>query len=166
MTMTDMDPVTASYQILKRPAVIFDVDGTLADTTTIVHLVASTHPNWTGHDYVAFHEQARTIPARKGMPAVARCWSASGIIVIILTARSDLYRQYLVEWLDAQAIPANLIRMRAQNDYRPDVDVKRDHLIHLLRTYKIAHAYDDNPYVVAMLEEYGIPTTHVPGWTP
>lgn len=166
MTTTDLDPVTASYQILKRPAVIFDVDGTLADTTTIVHHVAATHPNWTGMDYPAFHEGARTIPARHGMPATTRCWAASGVLVIILTARSETYRHYLVEWLDAQAIPAALIRMRAADDYRPDVEVKQDHLHELQRTLKIVHAYDDNPHVVAMLQGHGIETTHVPGWTP
>jgi hypothetical protein len=165
--MTTTEPVTASYQILKRPAVIWDVDGTLADTADIVHHVAASHPRHTGMNYPAFHEAARTIPARKGMPETARCWNASGILNIIVTARSAEYRHYLIDWLDDKAIPAALIRMRAIGDYRPDVDVKRDHVRVLTRTFKLVHAYDDNPHIVAMLrEEFAIETTHIPGWTP
>lgn len=165
--MTLTEPVTAAFQILKRPAVIFDVDGTLALTDDIIHHVAVSHPRYTVRDMDAYHEAARTIPARPGTAAAARCWHASGVLVIIITSRPDVYQHYLVEWLDAESIPAALIRMRAAGDDRPDVEVKRDHVAALARTFKLVHAYEDNPYVVAMLrDEFTIETTHIPGWTP
>lgn len=56
--------------------------------------------------------------------------------------------------------------MRGDDDVRPDVEVKRRIHEILLRDhdYRIVEAIDDNPSIVALWRELGIPTTVVPGW--
>ena len=53
---------------------------------------------------------------------------------------------------------------RASYDNRPDYEVKRDILRELRESYEIIHAWDDNPSVIKLWQEEGIPVTIVPGW--
>jgi hypothetical protein len=53
---------------------------------------------------------------------------------------------------------------RPDGDFRPDVQVKRDIFKYLSRHYDIRGAVDDNPNVIALWNEIGIPTEVVPGW--
>jgi hypothetical protein len=54
--------------------------------------------------------------------------------------------------------------MRGRWDERVDKEVKSDILDELLETYDIIHAYDDNPSIIELWAERGIPYTVVPGW--
>jgi hypothetical protein len=55
--------------------------------------------------------------------------------------------------------------MRRDNDFRSDVIVKREILANIRRDgYNPIYAYDDNPAVVALWKEEGIPCHIVPGW--
>lgn len=54
--------------------------------------------------------------------------------------------------------------MRAHNDHRPDYLVERDILRRIRTLYHPVHAWDDNPTVLQLWAEEGIPTTVVPGW--
>jgi hypothetical protein len=54
--------------------------------------------------------------------------------------------------------------MRSDGDYRPDYIVKKEIVDRLLIRYDIVKAYDDNPNVVKLWSEYGIPCIVVPGW--
>ena len=53
---------------------------------------------------------------------------------------------------------------RRDGDYRPDCAVKREIHAELADRYHIRAAIDDNPNVVQLWEELGIPVTVVPGW--
>lgn len=69
-----------------------------------------------------------------------------------------------LDWLTKHDIPWDAFHIRA-DDGRPDVVVKRDILLHQLRPHRdVVHAWDDNPNVIALWKEYGIPVTTVPGW--
>ena len=53
--------------------------------------------------------------------------------------------------------------MRSSGDYRPDRQVKADIVAQILADgFLITHAYDDNPAVLALWADIGVPTTVVP----
>lgn len=87
-----------------------------------------------------------------------------GHTIAIVTAREAKWRNLTAFWLAMHDVPSDVMFMRANRDKRPDREVKADILAQLRTRWDIIHAYDDNPSVVALWVEQGIPTTVIPGW--
>jgi hypothetical protein len=85
--------------------------------------------------------------------------------ILIVTARKHRYRHHTAWWLALHEVPSEELHMRANHDARPDYEVKRDMLADILCDYQVVHAWDDNPHVLRLWSEHGIPTTTVPGWS-
>jgi hypothetical protein len=49
-------------------------------------------------------------------------------------------------------------------DNRPDYEVKKDILNSINKLWDVEHAVDDNPHVIRLWEESGIPTTKIGTW--
>lgn len=94
----------------------------------------------------------------------ARVAHAQGTAVLIVTARSTRYRHHTGMWLALHGVPSDAMWMRAARDMRPDYEVKRGILAAIRRRYRPVHAWDDNPSVLRLWAEEGIPATTVPGW--
>jgi len=142
----------------RRRAVIVDVDGTLVDVTSVRHHVLS-HPK----DFDAFHRGAEDCPPIPTTLAVIRAWRAVADIVVV-TARMRMWEASTRRWLDRHLPGRYELHMRANGDYRPDFQVKREILTTIRQTHDVAFAIDDNPSVVALWEAEGIPTLTIPGW--
>ncbi|KRQ23246.1 MULTISPECIES: phosphatase domain-containing protein [Mycobacteroides] len=144
-------------------AVIVDVDGTLCDVSAIRHLVMGKRK-----DFAAFHAAAADCPPHHAVLDEVRRHHSAGRTILVVTARMYQWEGSTRSWLN-QHMPAPYLGpfMRGDSDLRPDVDVKRD--IHRILTsdhgHQIVHCIDDNPAIVALWRELGIPTTVVPGWT-
>jgi cytosine/adenosine deaminase-related metal-dependent hydrolase len=54
--------------------------------------------------------------------------------------------------------------MRGDDDHRKDYLVKKDILDRIQKHWTVVHAVDDNPAVIQLWEENGIPTTIIEGW--
>jgi hypothetical protein len=54
--------------------------------------------------------------------------------------------------------------MRGDGDFRPNADVKREIHSHLAVTYDIRAAIDDDPEIVELWQEIGIPVAMVLDW--
>ncbi|MFN6547899.1 LNS2 domain-containing protein [Mycolicibacterium nivoides] len=144
-------------------AVIVDVDGTLCDVSSVRHFVAA-RPK----DFDAFHCAAETCPPHTHVLDEVREHHHAGHRIVVVTARMYRWEQSTRTWLDRHMpVPYVGPFMRGDNDFRADVEVKRD--IHRILTrdhgFRIVHCIDDNPEIVALWTELGIPTTVVPGWT-
>lgn len=143
-------------------AVIVDVDGTLCDVSTLRHHIASRPKN-----FDAFHAgSSQCPPITQTLEFIARHHGA-GRTIVVVTARCYRWEGLTRAWLNRHVTaPFAGPFMRGDDDFRPDVEVKR--AIHeiLLRDhgYRIVEAIDDNPAIVALWQELGIPTTVVPGW--
>jgi hypothetical protein len=87
-----------------------------------------------------------------------------GLKVIQLTARSQKYYHSTAWWIAENKVPSDGLFMRNNGDYRKDSIVKREIIDRLLGRYDIIGAYDDNPSIVRLWADYGIPCTVVPGW--
>lgn len=145
---------------MKPDAVIIDMDGTLADVSSIRHHVRQ-HPK----DFDAFHAASVDVPTNINAVLIARAAHRRGVDVLIVTARRERWRHHTAWFLALHGIPSDALIMRGDKDGRSDVEVKRDMLNSIIRkAWTPVLAVDDNPSVIALWESEGIPTVVIPGW--
>ncbi len=145
----------------RRPiAAIVDVDGTLADVRGIRHHVLTRPKN-----FDAFHAASAHVPPNQQALDFAQCHHDAGHIIVVVTARRQRWLDVTRTWLARHMpVPFDGPFHRQDDDLRPDVQVKRDIYRYLSRHYDIRAACDDNPNVVRLWTDIGIPTEVVPGW--
>ena len=151
---------------IKPNAVLFDMDGTLADVSSIRHYVVPPNPMPKGwyKDFGAFHRESVNVPANRAVVDHAIRASLLGNAVLVVTARRAMFRHQTAWFLAMHGIPSDALFMRANKDGREDYLVKKDILARIRTQYNVIHAVDDNPAVIALWEENGIPTTIVEGF--
>lgn len=142
-------------------AIIFDMDGTLADISHRMHLLDGKK------DWDAFHGAMFDDTPVEAIAELARLLAKAasaglGIdAVLVVTARHDdpRYVQMTRDWLELHDIPCDRLYMRRDGDTRRDHIVKREILQQILDDgYEPVLAVDDRPEVVAMWREHGIMT--------
>ena len=143
---------------VKPTAFIFDMDGTLANVEGIRHLLK------TPTGYNAFHAASIDSPPHGWVVATAHQAKADGHAILIVTARVAKWRNITASWLAVNGVPSDAMFMRGNKDMRPDYEVKKGILDKIRKTWDVVHAMDDNPSVIALWQEEGIPVTRVPGW--
>lgn len=140
-------------------AVIFDIDGTLADCEhRRKHL-----PHW-GKFFADMHLD----PVIEPVAYLARLiydhdvllkeyTGKRGEAVLVVSARPDDYRQATENWLASNGITYDKLYMRPAGDYRKDAIVKREILQEILDDgFEPFLVIDDRPEVVDMWREYGL----------
>ncbi|MEN3586721.1 hypothetical protein AAH978_21615 [Streptomyces sp. ZYX-F-203] len=145
--------------VARRKAEIFDVDGTLVDVSGIRHLIDG--PG----GFAAFHLAGASCPAHPHVVEAAREAHAEGRAVLVVSGRERRWERLTSMWLALHEVPSDGLWMRRLGDYRPDYVVKREILASLRRRYDVVRAWDDNPNVIRLWQEEGIPVEVVPGWT-
>ena len=144
----------------RRPAVIFDMDGTLCDVTSVRHHILDRRRR----KYHAFHYGSLFCPPIAWVVDELHNYRRANFDIIIVTARREMWRELTTNWMGSVGIPHTELHMRGQDDERKDKLVKSDILDRLLINYDIKHAFDDNPSIIELWNERGIPCTVVPGW--
>ncbi|MBD3004652.1 hypothetical protein IEJ02_11155 [Streptomyces sp. 5-10] len=144
----------------KKDAVIFDVDGTLCDVSSIRHLVTGGN-----RDFHAFHMASIDCPPHDFVVEAARETLRKGQQVLVVTARMQQYRNVTAMWLAMHGVPSDALFMRANGDFRKDFFVKKDILDRIRTRWNPVHAFDDNPAVLELWEQEGVSYTIVPGWS-
>lgn len=148
----------------KPLAAILDVDGTLCDVSSVRWHVNLKDPRNKGYkDYDRFHEEATGCPAHKWVVGLTHALRPD-ITRIVVTARKRRWEKATVWFLLLNNVRFDHLFMRGDNDGRPDYEVKAEILTHIQTRYDVALAVDDNPAVLRLWEERGIPTVVVPGW--
>lgn len=140
----------------KRDAIIFDVDGTLANCEHRRDLL----PNWDSFfgamdrdtpnkDVVWLFEQLQYARWGDGLPEFD---------LFIATGRPEKYRGETEEWLGTKTPITDweAMYMRADNDTRSDVIVKREILNKIRETHNVRLVVDDRQSVVDMWRAEGI----------
>lgn len=143
-------------------AEVFDMDGTLIDIRGIRHLVEVDEGG--KKNFHAFHMASVNCPPHDWVVEGARRAQEAGRAVLVLTARSTLYRHPTAWSLALHNVPSDRLFMRRFGDFRPDYEVKKDIAASIMRRWKIVRAWDDNPNVIALWQELDIPCVEVPGW--
>ena len=141
-----------------RDAAIFDMDGTLCDTSEIVHFIEGDDK-----DFAAFHAASAACPPHADIVAAAREQAAKGLAILVVTSREFIWRDLTLDWLVANDIPYDALYMRIVGDYRKDVVIKTDILKQIVDDgYQVLEAWDDKPDVLELWRENGI-AVHVVG---
>jgi phosphoglycolate phosphatase-like HAD superfamily hydrolase len=149
-----------------RTAVIFDMDGTLANVSSIRHHLTTfeaTKRRVIKH-FNRFHAESVNVPPHSHVVNAAQVAKMLGHDVLIVTARKHMWRHHTAWWLAMHDVPSDALFMRANNDNRPDFDVKKDILSTIRQAWNPIHAWDDNPSIIALWQQEGIPHTVVDGW--
>jgi FMN phosphatase YigB (HAD superfamily) len=132
-----------------KKAVIFDLDGTLADTDDPKGLHKIHHPS--------FAQEAEDAKPFEDMVEKVKQAKAKGQDVVILTARSAHYRKLTKEWLHKNDVPYDQLYMRPVDDTQKDKTVKKQILQeNILPNFDVKKAYDDKSKNVKMFRKEGI----------
>ena len=149
-----------------KSAVIFDMDGTLANVSSIRHYLKKWDESKgrSIKDFNAFHAESVNVPPHSHVVNAAQMAHMLGHAVLIVTARRHMWRNHTAWWLAMHDVPSDMLMMRNDNDNRQDYEVKRDMLATISKAYNVIHAWDDNPSIIRLWQEHNIPVTEVPGW--
>jgi hypothetical protein len=138
---------------MPRALAVFDIDGTVADARHRLHLIAETdqHENW-----VRFFDAAVDDPP---LPeGVARAHEfAERYDIVWLTARPERIRPMTEQWLADHGLPTGQLLMLPDGEKTLARMYKLDTIRRLAEDREIAVVVDDDPRVVALLEEAKIP---------
>ena len=144
---------------MKPSAYIYDVDGTLANVDPFLHHVRA--PN---RDYDAFHEASiGALPNIEVLLMLNNAVSDKHAILVV-TSRKEKWRGLTSMWMAFNNITSHALFMRADEDDRPDYEVKKDILGKINKHWNVLHAVDDNPNVIRLWEENNISTTKIGTW--
>lgn len=142
-------------------AVIFDMDGTLTNVSSILDYLEPPERN-----FHKFHRESVNCPPNQWVVDDAIKAYESGLPILIVTARVFKYCWETMFWLTHNLpVPYEQLYMRPDGDFRPDGVVKRE-ILGIIEEdgYNVIHAWDDNPHVIAVWESEGIPVTRVGNW--
>jgi hypothetical protein len=155
-----------SVNRIRPTASIADMDGTLVNISSARHHVMK-NPK----DFDAFH--AASIDCPPHPEAIQWCIERQllGDTILVVTARMEKWCDLSSRWLYRDLVPVlpdprrwDGPFMRRDGDIRPDIAIKREIYRYLKRHYDIRAAIDDNPAIVGLWTEIGIPVTVQPGW--
>lgn len=144
-------------------AIIVDVDGTLVDVSGARHYVVG-RTREQGKDFHHFHLAAMFCPPNQWVLDFVAEQKQSGSTVLIVTARKRQWEWQTRAWMEKHGVQFDRLFMREDSDQRKDVEVKRDILATIKQEFDVVCAIDDNPNVIALWNEQGIPVHVVPGW--
>ena len=133
---------------MKPKAIIFDIDGTLADCRHRLHHL----PNYDKF----FAEMDKDVPVA-GTVALAKALCGSFYQVFFVSGRPSNHRLVTQQWLEDnlyQIDPTHLY-MRRAGDHRPDHIIKDEIRQEIEKTYDIRLVIDDRPKVVDMWRRAG-----------
>ena len=141
----------------KREAIIFDMDGTLVNVSSLVQK----YMKGKYRNFDRFHRDSLWSPPHVEVLQMAHDAAEAGVPIIITTARKEVYREVTQAWLDKHGVQYENIFMRKDDDNRPDVEAKTDILEEINKYYHVAHAVDDRSEVIDLWKSNNIYTTEV-----
>lgn len=160
----------------KPTAVLADMDGTLANVSSVRFHVDGTNTITQKNGRVrpiknfdAFHAASEFVPANQQAIDFCVRHQQAGDHVLIVTARMRKWEGVTTRFLGRTCADQFTwwphIYMRDDGDHRKDVEVKREIFAEISETFDVVGAVDDNPNVIALWEELGVPEIEVvPGW--
>ena len=138
-------------------AVIFDIDGTLADCEHRRQYVATKPKNWP-----AFEAGQSADPVMSRVKDTLLDFYAKEYKIVLCSGRNDHTRDQTIEWLNRNEIPFDDLYMRTSGDSRKDNIVKSELLDQILaKGYDILMVFDDRQQVVDMWRQRGLIVSQV-----
>lgn len=143
----------------RQPAVLVDMDGTLCDVSSVIHLQAE--PD----GFTAFHQACTQCPPHQAVIEWCLDHHSRGHAIVVVTGRDAWTREMTETWLSEHLpVPIAGLHMRPDGDFRSNTHVKREIHSELIGTYEIRAAIDDDPEILELWQEFGIPIAMVLDW--
>lgn len=136
----------------KRLAIIFDIDGTLADNKYREKILQENPNNWDKY-YEGIENDFVSLPVWLLFQSIANDLKYD---IIVVTARSEKYYDITSEWLINRGLVYKMLFMRSVDDKRPDFEVKKSILDLIQKEYKVLYAVEDKESVAEMYRKNGI----------
>lgn len=139
-------------------AVIFDIDGTIADMSHRLHHIQGDNPDWD-----AFHADVdKDSPIHHIMDILTGLVKLNQHTIILCTGRMEHCRIATEYWLEQYNVCYHHLLMRPNGDHAPDYEVKKAMLEKLEASgFEIQMVFEDRTQVVNMWREAGIPCLQV-----
>ena len=139
---------------------IFDVDGTLMNIEHRRKYVSGDKKDWKSFfDYMEFD----TI--RDDVFHLAHALQKDGYHIFVCSGRNEKHRDITEKQLAFGKLDYQVLMMRADDDYRPDYEVKAEMLTKMRESgFDPRIAVDDRPSVVKMWRDEGLTCFDVGGW--
>ena len=135
----------------RNKAVIFDIDGTLADHSHRQHYAQSKPRNWKAYNELMHLDK----PAAKIVNLIEIFKPSHRII--LCSGRSSEFRNVTTKWLSEHNIFWEDLHMRPEGDFRSDHIIKEEILNEIWTSgYNPEYAIDDRNSVVAMWRRNGL----------
>jgi len=135
---------TGLRTLKKHPAVIFDIDGTLACCEHRRHHVVGPEKDWDA--FFAAIEEDRP---KKLVVDLLNFMCSSNFDVLLVTGRGEDLRARTEQWLDDNAIHFDKLLMRSEGDFRPDTTIKTEIYRQYIEPFYDVHlVVDDRDSVV------------------
>ncbi len=118
------------------PAIICDLDGTLA-------IINHRNP----------FDASNCIKDELNEPIaeIVKTYHAKGCAILLLSGRTDNYKEQTIAWLEKHQIPYDKLMMRRANDFRKDSIIKKEIVDNqILNKYFVRFVLDDRNQVVDM----------------
>ena len=138
----------------RRPLAVVDLDGVVADVRHRLHHLEGRRADW-GSFFAAAVDDP---PHDEGLAVVARLEADHE--VVYLTGRPESCRPDTERWLEGHGIGGRRLVMRPAGVRRPAAALKRALLAELAAGREVAVVVDDDPLVIAAMDEAGYPTFH------
>jgi uncharacterized HAD superfamily protein len=136
----------------KRDCFCFDLDGTLCNVNHRRQYVATKPRNWDAWNKGLIND-VPNVAVQKVFQALR---NDQDVDMIIVSGRSDDYKEQTVKWLTDNEIFYDEIYMRKYKDHRDDAVVKGEIADEIEKTHNILGVFDDRQRVVNMWIERGI----------
>ena len=144
-------------EIKPGPAVVFDVEGVLADAQHRQHLLDGWHRDWN-----AFFDACDRDGLIGEQAALADLLDPS-LTIVLLTARPSRVQAKTEDWLRRHNVRWDLLIMRDYGDYSLARDFKH-YTVYELRQFgfELRLALEDDPRNQVMFAREGIPCMYIP----
>ncbi len=155
--------------VIKPKAVIFDIDGTVADGRHRQHFVSTKPKNWPAYQAGAPHDARwdgmhfvynamRATAGGEYLPGNGGHATPVNHRILFVSGRSEDEREVTEQWLERNDFGGYYkLIMRPSKDYRADDIIKEEILdTHILPFYDVVCVFDDRPRVIRMWKRRGL----------
>lgn len=133
--------------------IVFDIDGTLADIRHRRFYLDQNPPDWRKFN-AAMGDDVLNEPIVRLYKTL---WDIAHYELVLVTGRSEKFRNITEQWLIWNEIPFRRLLMRSDGDQRADYLVKQDiHDLIVADTKQISFVVDDRQQVVDMWRRNGV----------
>jgi len=137
-------------------AVMFDLDGVLANAASRQHFLKGPRPDWE-----AFFAASVGDPLIDEVAALLGLLSAD-LAIVLLTARPARIRSQTMDWLGRHDLRWDLLVMRRDGDYRPARAFKQAAVQDIVaRGFDIRLCFEDDLRNVEMFRSVGVPCLYI-----